>query len=54
MTVAELIAESRARVIDAAKIEALSVRMKEAEEKFEEEARSSAADSELLSRTYSL
>lgn len=54
MTVAEFIAEARARVIDQEKIDALRRRMQEAEDAYEAQLRNSAADKEILSRTYSL
>lgn len=54
MTVAELIAEVRARVLDEEQIAAFQQRVKDAEVEFEVQIRESAPDKATLSRTYSL
>jgi len=54
MTIAELIAEAKATVIDGKMIDDLEIRMKRAEEKFEEASHAAAAHKDFMSRTYSL
>jgi len=54
MTITELIAEAKATVIDDEKIEALNLRMQEAEREFEARAHLSASHTDFMSRCYSL
>lgn len=54
MTIAELIAEAKATIIDERKIEDLQLRMKKVEEEFEAESQAAAAHRDFMSRTYSL
>lgn len=54
MTIAELIAQANATVIDEHKIEALQQRMLAVEEKYNQDSQAAAAHNEFMSRTYSL
>jgi len=54
MSIEELIAAAAGSVIDDSKLDQLQERLKAAEQKFEEEAKSKFVDREFLSRAYSL
>lgn len=54
MTIAELIAEAKATVIDNEKIEALNMRMQAVEKEFEDRVQSNASYTDFMSRCYSL
>jgi len=54
MTIAELIAEAEATVIDNKKIDALNSRMQEVENEFEERTKMNASHIDFMSRCYSL
>lgn len=54
MSIEELIAEAAGSVIDDSKLDQLQERLKAAEEKFEQEAKSKLVDRDFLSRAYSL
>ena len=54
MSIEELIAVAAGSVIDDFKIQELQSRLKEAEEKFEQEAKSKLVDRDFLAKAYSL
>lgn len=54
MSIEELIAKAASSIIDDSKLDELQDRLKAAEEKFEEEAKSKSVDRDFLSRAYSL
>lgn len=54
MSIEELIAKAASSIINDSKLDELQDRLKAAEEKFEEEAKSKSVNRDFLSRAYSL